>query len=507
MSNRLRFLPVRHHSDSEGLIARDRWQWAVLGVVLIGATMSALDISIVNIALPTIRRDFGVRLSIVEWVSIAYMIVLVIALPIVGRIADICGRNLLYNIGFAIFVVGSVICGLAPTALVLTVARAVQAIGAGLLQANSVALITHVFRRRELGEALGIQAAIQATAMALGPLVGALLIATVGWRAIFFVNVPIGIVGFFLAHLTLPRYFSARSRQKIDYKGIGCFTISLLGLVLAVNSAESRGWVAPLVVAELVVGAVCLGLFVMIERKGGSPMIDLNMFRRYGLAAGNITAFLAYYALFTVLFLLPFYFEDVLHYTTIVSGVLLMPVAASMALLAPFAGKACDRFGARTLTIAGSALLTVGCCVLIFTPGPPDPLLLIIALVALGAGLGLFTPANNRATMASTPGDKLGVMGGLLNMMRALGLIFGVDISGMLFISVANAASGGVAASRATSSAVAFLSAPAFIDGFEVVMITLVGIALVATIVCNFRRDDSHQPARAVTSHQPIELM
>jgi MFS family permease len=208
-----------------------------------------------------------------------------------------------------------------------------------------------------------------------------------------------------------------------------------------------------------------------------------------------------------VLFLLPFYFEDVLHYTTIVSGVLLMPVAASMALLAPFAGKACDRFGARTLRIAGSALLTVGCCVLIFAPGAPDPLLLIIALVALGAGLGLFTPANNRATMASTPGDKLGVMGGLLNMMRALGLIFGIDISGMLFISVANAASGGVAASRATGSAVAFLSAPAFMDGFDVVMITLVGIALVATIVCYFCRDDSHQPAKAVTSHQPIELM
>jgi EmrB/QacA subfamily drug resistance transporter len=507
MSNRLRFLHTRHHSASEGLIARDRWQWAVLGVVLIGATMSALDISIVNIALPTIRWDFGVRLSIVEWVSIAYMIVLAIALPIVGRIADIYGRSLLYNIGFAIFILGSAFCGLAPTALVLIVARAVQAVGAGLLQANSVALITQVFRRRELGGALGIQAAIQATAMALGPLVGALLIATVGWRAIFFVNVPIGIVGFFLAHLTLPRYFSARSRQKIDYKGIGCFTIALLCLVLAVNSAQGRGWGAPPVVCELVVGAVCLGLFVMVERGAHTPMIDLNMFRRYALAAGNITAFLAYYVLFTVLFLLPFYFEDVLHYTTMVSGALLMPVPAAMALLAPFAGKACDRFGARTLTISGSALLTTGSCMLVFTSGAPNPLLLVIALVALGAGLGLFTPANNRATMASTPGDKLGIMGGLLNMMRALGLIFGIDISGMLFISVANGAAGGVAATRTTSSAVAFLSAPAFMDGFVIVMITLAGIALVATIVSYYRRDDSHRPAKSVTSHQPIELM
>ena len=157
MSNRLGFIHTRHRTDGEGLIARDRWQWAVLGVVLIGATMSALDISIVNIALPTIKREFGVRLHIVEWVSISYMMVLAITLPIVGRIADIYGRSLLYNIGFAVFVVGSAICGLAPTAFILILARALQAVGAGLLQANSVALITQVFRRRELGEALGIR--------------------------------------------------------------------------------------------------------------------------------------------------------------------------------------------------------------------------------------------------------------------------------------------------------------------------------------------------------------
>jgi EmrB/QacA subfamily drug resistance transporter len=501
--SRLGFFHTRHHTDGEGLIARGRWQWAVLGVVLIGATMSALDLSIVNIALPTIRGEFGVRLSIVEWVSIAYMIVLAIALPIVGRIADIYGRSLLYNIGFAIFVVGSAICGLAPTALILIVARALQAIGAGLLQANSVALITQVFRRRSLGQALGIQAALQATAMALGPFVGALLIATVGWRGIFYVNVPIGIAGFFLAHLILPKYHSTSRRQEIDYNGIVCFTIALLGPALAVNSAQTRGWGAPLVIAELVLGAVCLGLFVIIERRARSPMLDLNLFRRYPLFAGNITAFLAYYTLFTVLFLLPFYFEDVLHYTTVLSGVLLMPVPAAMAVLAPFAGRACDRFGARRLTIAGSALLAIGSCLLIFTPSERDPLLLLIAMVVLGAGLGLFTPANNRATMASAPSDKLGIMGGLLNMMRSLGLIFGIDISGMLFISVANATSGGAAATRATSSAMAFLSTPAFMDGFHVVMITLVGIAIVSTIFSYFRP----QRAKPAALHEPIELM
>jgi EmrB/QacA subfamily drug resistance transporter len=311
VSNRLHFLHLRHQTDGEGLAARDRWQWAVLGVVLIGATMSALDISIVNIALPTIRREFGVRLSLLEWVSMSYIIVLAIALPIVGRLADIYGRSRLYNIGFAVFVVGSAICGLAPTAEILIVARALQAVGAGLLQANSVALITQVFRSRELGHALGIQAAIQATAMALGPFVGAMLIATVGWRLIFYVNVPIGIAGFFLAHFILPRYHLSNRRQKIDYRGIFSFTLALLGLALAVNYAQTRGWTSPLVLSLLVMGATCLVLFVMVEHKVKAPMIDLTLFHRYTLVAGNMTAFLAYYALFTILFLLPFYFEEV----------------------------------------------------------------------------------------------------------------------------------------------------------------------------------------------------
>jgi EmrB/QacA subfamily drug resistance transporter len=506
MSNRLHFLHLRHRTDGEGLAARDRWQWAVLGVVLIGATMSALDISIVNIALPTIRREFGVRLSLVEWVSISYMIVLAIALPIVGRLADIFGRSRLYNVGFAVFVVGSAVCGLAPTAEILIVARALQAVGAGLLQANSVALITQVFRSRELGHALGIQAAIQATAMALGPFVGAMLIATVGWRLIFYVNVPIGVVGFFLAHFILPRYHSSNRRQKIDYRGIFSFTLALLGLALAVNYAQTRGWASPFVLSLLMMGGICLVLFVVVEHKVKSPMIDLSLFHRYALVAGNVTAFLAYYALFTVLFLLPFYFEDVLNYSTALSGLLLMPVPASMAVLAPFAGKACDRFDARTLTIVGSMMLTVGSAMLMFTSSDRDPLLLVVAMVILGAGLGLFTPANNRATMGAAPRDKLGVMGGLLNMMRSLGLIFGIDISGMLFMSVAEMVSPEMATAHGTSSAIAFLPAPAFMEGFHLVMLTLVGIALLSTVF-SFLRGDEGRRTRRVHVHEPIELM
>ena len=488
------------------MIARQRWQWAVLGIVLIGATMSALDISIVNIALPTIKDEFDVRLSLVEWVSIAYMIVLAISLPIVGRLADIYGRSLLYNIGFGIFVIGSALCGLAPDALFLIIARALQAIGAGLLQANSVALITQVFRSRELGRALGIQAATQATAMALGPFIGATLVAWVGWRAIFYVNVPIGVAGGVVAHFVLPRYHAPVGRAKIDYLGIVLFTVALLGLSVGVNRAETQGWYSFAVLAELMVGLICLGLFAVVEHGIKSPTIDLGLFRHYRLVAGNVTAFLAYYALFSILFLLPFYFEQVLGYSTLLSGVLLMPVPASMAILAPFAGTACDRFGARNLTLAGSLMLMAGTFVLFFTSTVRHPALLIVAMVILGAGLGIFTPANNRATMAATPRDKLGVMGGLLNMMRSLGLIFGIDISGMLFISITQLEAGSVTTHHNASRALAFLSKPAFMDGLHGVMISLAAVALLAAIFSWFRRPEQiDKPAPG--HHEPIELM
>lgn len=507
MNSPLTFPPfhLHHRSVTEGMVPRQRWQWAVLSVVLVGATMSALDISIVNIALPTIKDEFGVRLSLVEWVSIAYMIVLAISLPIVGRLADIFGRSLLYNIGFGIFVVGSALCGLAPNAMVLILARALQAIGAGLLQANSVALITQVFRSRELGRALGIQAATQATAMALGPFIGAILIAWVGWRAIFYVNVPIGIIGGIAAHMVLPRYHATVRHPKIDYPGMILFTLALVGVALALNTASAQGWGSPLIMVELAIGVVALTAFILLEQRAKSPTIDLSLFRRYRLVAGNVTAFLAYYALFAVLFLLPFYFEQVLDYSTLLAGVLLMPVPLSMAMLAPFAGSACDRFGARRLTILGSAMLALGCFLLFLTSQTRDPVLLVVAMLILGAGLGLFTPANNRATMAATPRDKLGVMGGLLNMMRSLGLIFGIDISGMLFLLLADTVSGGPVAHNA-SKALAFLSKPAFMAGFHGVMVSLATVALAAAILSYFRRDEARSVPQPQHS-EPIELM
>ncbi len=176
-----------------------KWRWFILSTVLVGATMSALDVSIVNVALPTLQTTFKVSLAEIEWVAMAYMLTLTIFLPLFGRLADIFGRSKMYNTGFVVFTVGSAFCGLAPSAGFLVGARILQAVGAGLLQANSVALITQAFPASERGRAIGIQGAVQAIAMSIGPFVGGLLISAIGWRSIFYVNVPIGILGTFAA--------------------------------------------------------------------------------------------------------------------------------------------------------------------------------------------------------------------------------------------------------------------------------------------------------------------
>ncbi len=496
LGRRLSSLFLRRHTGRLGLIARDQWQWAMLGVVLLGATMSALDITIVNIALPTIKDQFGSSLALVEWVSMAYMLVLALALPIVGRLADIFGRSRLYNLGFGIFIVGSALCGLAPGVITLVLARALQAVGAALLQANSVALITQVFRRRSLGRALGAQAAVQGTAMALGPFVGAMLITFAGWRFIFFVNIPIGIAGMIAAHYILPRHHRRHS-VKIDYLGITLLTVGLMALVLAVNQAGSVGWASPLIVSHLLIGLLCLAAFAVTERLVKHPTIEPTLFRRYTIAAGNVTALLAYYTLFSILFLLPFYFEKVLQYSAARTGIMLTAVPLSMAVLAPFAGHAADRFGSRKFLVSGSLLLALGSLLLIFSPRTSHPAELLLDMCVLGAGLGLFTPANNRATMAATPRDKLGMTGGFLNMMRSLGVILGVDISGMLFLDFGSAhftlADRG--SLRLNREALVFSSKAAFMEGFHAVMVTLAGVALLCALLSYFRKNDLQSKA------------
>ena len=425
--------PSRFQFPHPAIASRPSWRWFVLGTVLLGATMSALDVSIVNVAMPTLTGTFGVSMSVIEWVAMAYMLTLTIFLPLFGRLADVYGRSTLYNVGFVVFSVGSAFCGAANSAGFLIAARIVQAIGAGLLQANSVALITQAFPASERGKAIGIQGAVQAVSMAVGPFVGGLLIAAVGWRAIFFVNIPIGAIGTIAALLVLPRSPKPTTRERVDYLGAGLFAAGLAFLVLALNEGGKLGWGSPRILAYFAAAGVLLAGMFVTELKVEHPLIDLRLFRNSTFLLGNLTGMASYFVLFAVMFLMPFYLQKVLGFGSELTGSLLMPVPLAMAVVAPFSGHMSDRLGSRIMTTSGMLVSAIACFHLLSLNESAHMSLLLAGLVLLGVGMGLFTPPNNSAIMGSAPAEKLGVAGGVLNMMRSLGLIFGVDVSGAIF--------------------------------------------------------------------------
>jgi EmrB/QacA subfamily drug resistance transporter len=416
--------------------SRSGWRWFILTTVLIGATMSALDVSIVNIAMPTLKTDFNVSLALIEWVAIAYMLTLTIFLPLFGRLADMYGRSRLYNAGFVVFTIGSAFCGMAPSAHFMIGSRTLQAIGAGLLQANSIAIITAAFPSTERGKAIGIQGSVQAVAMSIGPFIGGVLIDAIGWRAIFYINVPIGVLGTLAALFILPRDELKKEKEKVDYLGAAFFSAGLLFLVLAFNEVVRLGPTSTRIISCFVLAVALLGIFVITELKVKYPLVDLKMFRSFTFSAGNLTGMLSYYVLFAIMFLMPFYLERVVGYSVTLTGSLLVPIPLAMAVVAPWAGSVSDRRGPRLMTTAGMLLCALACFLLMLLGESSHLAMLVGILILLGIGMGLFTPPNNSAIMGAAPRDKLSVAGGILNMMRSLGLIFGVDISGLIFTSL-----------------------------------------------------------------------
>jgi EmrB/QacA subfamily drug resistance transporter len=403
-----------------------------VGTVCIGAFMGQLDASIVTVAYPTLHNSFHAGLGLVTWVGLSYLLVLVALVTAVGRVADMVGHKLLYTYGFVVFVAGSALCGLAPNLAALDAFRVLQAVGAAMLQANSVAIIALAMPSHRLGRAIGIQGTAQALGLALGPTVGGLLIAAGGWRLIFFVNVPVGIAACLLAWFLIPRSRHLQRRSAFDWAGLGLFIPAVAALLLAITSvADGGGWRSGEVPGLLAACAVLGGLFLVREARARAPMLDLRLFRRARFSAGISSGLLSYLAMFGALYALAFYLEiGPQHLGPGTTGLELSVMPLAFALVAPFAGRAADRLGARVPTVSGmllSALSLAGLALL-----HPAGATLLVPLACLGAGLGIFTPANNAAIMGSAPREAAGVASGVLNMTRGMGTAMGQAFAALI---------------------------------------------------------------------------
>lgn len=403
----------------------------MVGTVCIGALMGQLDASIVTLAFPTFRHSFNASLGSVQWVGQSYLLVVIALVAPVGRYADMVGRKLLYTYGFVFFIVGSALCGAAPGLPALIGFRLVQGLGAAMLQANSVAIIASSVPRRQLGRAIGIQGAAQALGLALGPAVGGLLIAAGGWRLIFFVNVPFGIVGATLGWFLLPRSRNLAARAAFDWAGLAIFAPAVITLLLAVSYGNDEGWASGPIVGLFVAGAVLAGAYILHERRTASPMLDLSLFRRLSFSAGIASGLLSYVVLFGALTVVPFLLEVGRDQSTGVAGSELLLLPLAIGLVAPASGQLADRIGPRPLTTAGMVLAAAA---FLASAVVHDHLaLFLVTLGVAGVGLGAFTPPNNAAVMAAAPTHQSGMAGGVLNMTRGIGTSLGLALASLAY--------------------------------------------------------------------------
>ncbi len=403
-------------------------KWLILSSVSLGTFMATLDGSIVNISLPKIADAFGIGIPTVEWVSVAYLLVIGSLLLPFGRLGELLTFKRVYLVGFVVFTLASILCGLAPNAELLVAFRVVQGVGAAMLQAMGPAIVARTFGPGERGRALGLNAISVSIGLSLGPALGGFLTEFGTWRAIFFVNVPVGILAVIWAARVLP-VEGRREGVTFDMAGAALSSVGLLGLLLALSEGEAWGWTSPAVVGLLVGFAAFAAAFIWFELRAEHPMLDLALFRIQVFAGGNAAVVVAFVGLFTATFLLPFFLENGAHFSALDAGLLLTPVPITQAVVAPFSGALSDRIGTRLPASLGVAVLVVGLASLTQLPTNFAVIDLIWRLVLVGFGMGMFMSPNSSAVLGSVPHPRIGTASGTLAQMRIDGQALGIALS------------------------------------------------------------------------------
>ncbi|WP_059006055.1 MFS transporter [Streptomyces specialis] len=407
-----------------------RWALAALALSML---LSSLGISIANVALPTMAGAFTASFQEVQWVVLAYLLAITTVIVGVGRLGDLVGRRRLLLAGIALFTAASALCGVAPTLGLLIAARAAQGFGAAVLMALTMAFVGETVPKARTGSAMGLLGTMSALGTALGPSLGGALISGPGWRAIFLVNVPLGVLAHFLArrHLPADRRAPGTGRAAFDHAGTALLAATLAAYALAMT--VGRGDPGPLNAALLLAAALGAGLFVRTEARAASPLIRLAVFRDRGLGAGLAMSALVMTVMMATLVVGPFHLSRALGLDAAMTGLALSAGPVVTALTGVPAGRVADRFGAHRMTVAGLAAMAAGALALSLTPtelGVPG---YVVPIVVTTAGYAVFQTANNTAVMADVPADRRGVTSGMLNLSRNLGLITGASVMGAVF--------------------------------------------------------------------------
>jgi len=410
-------------------------KWWVLLAIGVGNLMGSIDSSVINIILPTVRHDFNCSVATVEWVVTIYLLIVCGLLLTVGRLGDMRGHKRIYIIGYAIFTMSSAACGLAWGVVPLIVARGIQAIGAAILYACNPAILTANFPATQRGQALGLQAIMVYFGMLSGPIMGGWLTDHFSWRAVFYINVPVGLLASFLCIKFIPADRVEGRKETFDFAGAALFMVVFAVLLLGLNQGYDRGWTS-LPILGLLFGAVLLlGLFVLLESRLTHPLLDLSLFRKKQFSMSVASSVLNYIVMFILLFLMPFYLIQGRGLSPGQAGLWMSIQPAFMTISAPISGFLSDRVGTRGPAAIGMAILSAGLLMLAIIRPEASLLHLGVALGISGVGTGIFIAPNNSALMGAAPKHRQGMAAGVLATARYVGMILGIGIAGAIFTS------------------------------------------------------------------------
>jgi EmrB/QacA subfamily drug resistance transporter len=453
------------------IFADENRKWWTLAAVSFGLFMIMLDNTVVNVALPSIERDLHITISQLEWIVTSYALVFAALLITGGKLADLLGRRKIFVVGLAVFTLSSLACGMAPNAGFLIGARAVQGVGAALMNPATLSIITATFPPRQRGQAIGIWAGVSALALAIGPLAGGLIVDNIGWNWIFFINVPVGVLGIVVAQFFITESRDTSHEQSVDFPGLVTSAGALFALSYALIEGNQRGWSSAEILGLFAAAAVLLVAFLMLESRQRLPMLDLSLFKNSSFVGANVVALLVSLGMFGVFFFIALYVQNILGYSPTRSGAIFLPMTILIILIAPIAGKLSDRIGGRWLMGGGMTLLGISLLFYQRVGLHSNFWTLLPSLVLGGIGMALTMSPMTSVAMGSVPVDKAGVGSGVLNSFRQMGGSLGIALMGAILASYLHAAPG------------TLLAKQQYVDGLHAALLVSAFIAFAAAIV------------------------
>ncbi|MGE3076481.1 MAG: MFS transporter [Dehalococcoidia bacterium] len=466
------------------------YKWRCLIAVCFGTYMATMDFSIINVALPTLSREFDKSPDVVVWATLASSLMVTGITLTAGRVGDLYGRKRVYITGWIIFTIGMGIAGFAQSIEQLIAFRFFQSIGIALAIANGNAIVTDAFPASERGQALGTTGAVVGAGLMTGPIAGGLILQLLSWHWIFWARVPIGLISMTMAMVFIrPSEASeGQASRKLDIPGAVTLFATLSTALLAVNRGTSWGWTSPQVLGLLAFSGCSLTAFLRVESRAASPVVSLALFkvRAYAVGVGSLS--LNFLGQSSVTFLMPFYLEQVRDFSTGQTGLVIATVPLMMLILSPISGRVSDRYGFQHQTTVGIAIVSVGLLSLA-TIHAETPIALVMARLAIvGVGTSIFMSPNSAAIMGSVPRERLGTASASVATARNIGNASGLAMASAILVAVASSSAG------FTASKVADLPPGAILDGVRMAFLVAGIASSTAILASSFRGKPAADP-------------